>query len=150
MKKVLILGAGMVAKPIIQYLMNKNYSVTVASNTPDRALEMINNHTNGISVEWQAFDEDGLCKLIAENDIVVSLLPYTYHVMVAHHCIDEKKNMVTTSYAKPEMLELNKRAKEAGIVIINEAGLDPGIDHMSAMRVIDHIHNKGGQVEEFY
>jgi len=150
MKKVLILGAGMVAKPIIQYLLNKNYYVTVASNTPERAIEMINNNPNGKSVEWQAGDNEGLSKLIADNDITVSLLPYAFHVMVAQHCINHKKNMVTTSYAKPEMLELNKKAKDAGIVIINEAGLDPGIDHMSAMRIIDHIHNKGGQVEEFY
>ena len=150
MKKVLILGSGMVAKPIIQYLLEKNYFVTVASNTPDRAVMMINNHPNGISIDWKADDETSLWKLINDNDIIVSLLPYTFHVMVAKHCIYYRKNMVTTSYAKPEMLALDNEAKKSGVVIINEAGLDPGIDHMSAMRIIDHVHNKGGKIDEFY
>jgi len=70
--------------------------------------------------------------------------------MVAKKCIKYKKNMVTTSYVKQEMKDLDKKAKEAGILILNEVGLDPGIDHMSAMRIIDHVHKKGGKIEEFY
>jgi saccharopine dehydrogenase-like NADP-dependent oxidoreductase len=88
--------------------------------------------------------------MIADHDITVSLLPYVFHVMVARHCVAHKKNMVTTSYVKPEMYALDAAAKEAGIIILNEMGLDPGIDHMSAMRIIDKVHEREGAILEFY
>lgn len=150
MKKVLILGAGMVVNPIVRYLLDKNFIVTVATRTKSKADEMIGGHPNGRSVAWTVEQEAELDQMIAEHDLTVSLLPYLYHVMVAKKCIRLKKNMVTTSYVKPEMKALDAEAKEAGIIILNELGLDPGIDHMSAMRIIDHIHGKGGNVEEFY
>jgi saccharopine dehydrogenase-like NADP-dependent oxidoreductase len=150
MQTVLILGAGLVAKPMVQYLLGKDYHVTVASNTPDRASQMIRNHPNGRSVYWEATDEVGLVGLISNHDLTVSLLPYVFHVMVAKNCIKYHKNLVTTSYVKPEMKALDKVAKDAGIIILNEIGLDPGIDHMSAMRIIDRIHGKEGAVLEFY
>jgi saccharopine dehydrogenase (NADP+, L-glutamate forming) len=150
MSKILILGAGLVAKPIVQYLLKKNFQVTVASNTPDRAEAMIKNHPDGSSVFWEATDESALDRLVAEHDLTVSLLPYFFHVMVAKHCLKHKKNMVTTSYVKPEMRALDEDAKKAGIIFLNEIGLDPGIDHMSAMRIIDHIHNREGAVLEFH
>jgi saccharopine dehydrogenase (NADP+, L-glutamate forming) len=150
MQNILILGAGLVAKPMVQYLLEKKYHVTVASNTPDRASQMIRNHPNGISVYWEATDEAGLAGLISDHDLTVSLLPYVFHLMVARHCIKYCKNMVTTSYVKPEMKALDRQAKAAGIIILNEIGLDPGIDHMSAMRIIDKIHAKEGAVLEFY
>lgn len=150
MKNVLILGSGLVARPIIRYLLEKKYHVTVASNTPDRSDAMIAGNPNGVSVTWEADDDIGLDNLIREADVVVSLLPYVFHVMVAKKCIAHKKNMVTTSYVKPEMRELDTMAKEAGILILNEIGLDPGIDHMSAMRIIDQVHAKGGSIFEFY
>ncbi|MBN1199683.1 MAG: saccharopine dehydrogenase NADP-binding domain-containing protein [Bacteroidales bacterium] len=150
MNKILILGAGLVANPIVRYLLDKGYRVTVASNTPDRASEMIADHPHGRVVEWLADDENGLDSLIQIHDLTVSLLPYVFHVMVARRCVAHRKNMVTTSYVKPEMKDLDLAAREAGIIILNEIGLDPGIDHMSAMRIIDHIHAKGGAVLEFY
>jgi saccharopine dehydrogenase-like NADP-dependent oxidoreductase len=150
MKKVLILGAGLVVRPIVQYLLDKGYYVTVATRTKSKADEMIGGHANGKSVAWTVEDEPALDKMIAEHDLSVSLLPYAHHVMVAKKCIAHKKNMVTTSYVKPAMQALDAEAKAAGIIILNELGLDPGIDHMSAMRIIDHIHGKGGKVEEFY
>ncbi|OIP00821.1 MAG: hypothetical protein AUJ97_07615 [Bacteroidetes bacterium CG2_30_32_10] len=150
MKKVLILGAGMVVNPMVQYLLKKNIHVTIASNTKDRADKMIGNHPIGKSIDWDANDAASLEKMISENDLTVSLLPYTFHPMVAKLCIKHSKNMVTSSYVKPEMKALDEAAKKAGIIILNELGLDPGIDHMSAMKIIDHIHAKGGKVEEFY
>jgi saccharopine dehydrogenase-like NADP-dependent oxidoreductase len=150
MNKILILGAGLVAKPMVQYLLKKNYHVTVASNTIDRAEEMINNHPNGSPVFWEATDEDTLDWLVGDHDLTVSLLPYVFHVMVATHCLKHKKNMVTSSYVKPEMRALDNEVKKAGLIFLNEIGLDPGIDHMSAMRIIDHIHKKGGAVLEFH
>lgn len=150
MKKVLILGAGMVVNPIVQYLLNKSFLVTIASNTKDRSDQLLAGNPNGKSIFWLADDEQTLDKLIEEHDLVVSLLPYVFHVMVAKHCIKHKKNMVTTSYVKPEMKSLDQEAKQAGIIILNELGLDPGIDHMSAMQIIDKVHDQGGNIEEFY
>lgn len=150
MKKVLILGAGMVANPIIKYLLQKNYNVTVAALNIEDAQKMVAGFPNGKAVYWVIEDEAMLNDLIAGHDIAVSLLPYVYHLNVAHVCLKHKKNMVTTSYVKPEMKALDTAVREAGLIFINEMGLDPGIDHMSAMRIIDTIHAKGGKVEEFY
>lgn len=150
MKKVLILGSGMVARPIIQYLLNKGIYVTVASNTIERAKKLIGKNPKGNAIFWDANDTDALDNFIEDHDITVSLLPYAFHVMVAEKCIAHKKNMVTTSYVKPEMYALDKKAREAGVLIINECGLDPGIDHMSAKRIIDTVHGFGGKIKEFY
>jgi saccharopine dehydrogenase-like NADP-dependent oxidoreductase len=150
MKKVLILGAGMVVKPIVTYLLEKGFEVTVATRTKSKAEAMIGSHVNGTAVAWTVEDENGLSDMVASHDLTVSLLPWTYHITVAKQCIAHKKNMVTTSYVKPEMKALDAQAKEAGIIILNELGLDPGIDHMSAMRIIDHVHGLGGKIEEFY
>ncbi|MFH1937789.1 MAG: saccharopine dehydrogenase C-terminal domain-containing protein, partial [Bacteroidota bacterium] len=150
MKKVLILGSGLVACPIIRYLLGKGFRVTVASNTPDRAVEMIRGHKNGFSIDWDAGDELTLSSLVAEHDLTVSLLPWTFHLQVAKLCLKHRKSMVTTSYVKPEMKQLDQAARAAGVLFLNEIGLDPGIDHMSAMRIIDHIHNREGAVLEFY
>lgn len=149
-KKVLILGAGLVAQPIIRHLLKFGLKVTVASNTPDRAEVMIAGNKNGKNINWSVDDKKTLDKLISESDIVVSLLPYAFHVTVAEHALKHKKSMVTTSYVKPEMQELDKEAKKAGVIILNELGLDPGIDHMSAMRIIDNVHKKNGKIKEFY
>jgi saccharopine dehydrogenase (NADP+, L-glutamate forming) len=150
MKSVLILGAGLVAGPIIRHLLAKNYKVTVASNTPERAEELTHQHPNSHVIDWSVNDEALLKEMVDAHDIVVSLLPYAFHYKVAKQCIASGKDMVTTSYVKSEMQSLDAEAKKANVIILNEIGLDPGIDHMSAMRVIDHIHNKGGKVEEFY
>ncbi|MBK7175332.1 MAG: saccharopine dehydrogenase NADP-binding domain-containing protein [Bacteroidales bacterium] len=88
--------------------------------------------------------------MVSEHDLTVSLLPYLFHLTVAKQCLKHRRNMVTTSYVKPEMQALDAEAREAGIIILNESGLDPGIDHMSAMRIIDHVHAKGGKIDEFY
>jgi len=150
MNNVLILGAGLVARPAITYLLEKGYNVTVAAMNYDRAVELVKGYKNGKAIEWVTDNTTLLDEMINDNDIVVSLLPYKFHIMVAERCIVFKKNMVTTSYVKPEMQALDESVKKAGIIILNEVGLDPGIDHMSAMRIIDHIHSKGGEVEEFY
>jgi saccharopine dehydrogenase-like NADP-dependent oxidoreductase len=91
-----------------------------------------------------------LDKLVADYDIAVSLLPYKYHSDVAKVCLKLGKSLVTTSYIQPEMKDLDESARKAGLLFLNEIGLDPGIDHMTAMKIIDLIHNKGGRVEEFY
>ncbi len=150
MYKVLILGAGMVVKPIVKYLLEKDIYVTVATRTRSKAEAMTGNHPKGKALEWTVDDEEGLDRMIGDHDITVSLLPWAWHPLVARFCIRHKKNLVTTSYVKPEMQELDGKAKDAGIIILNELGLDPGIDHMSAMRIIDNVHGKGGKIEGFY
>jgi saccharopine dehydrogenase-like NADP-dependent oxidoreductase len=150
MKKVLILGAGMVVKPMVEYLLKNNISLMIASPMKDRADEMIKGNPLGLSIDWSMDDPVMLEKLIVEYDITVSLLPYKYHSEIAKLCLLHFKPLVTTSYIQPEMMQLNTAAQKAGILFLNEIGLDPGIDHMTAMRIIDHIHSNGGKVEEFY
>jgi len=150
MKKVLILGAGMVVKPIVEYLLEHKITLVIASPMKQRADAMIKGNPLGSSVDWSMDDPEVLDKLVAEHDLVVSLLPYKYHAEVAKVCLKYKKSMVTTSYIQPEMKSLNGAARSAGVLFLNEMGLDPGLDHMTAMKVIDYIHLKGGKVEEFY
>lgn len=149
-QKVLILGAGMVVQPIVDYLLDNNIKVTVASRTLEKAEKAINNHANGIAVGWTIEDLMGLESMVIDNDLIVSLLPYSHHVTVAELCIKHKTNMLTTSYVSNEMNALDDQAKKAGIIILNEIGVDPGFDHMTAMRIIDKVHDEGGKVEEFY
>jgi saccharopine dehydrogenase-like NADP-dependent oxidoreductase len=150
MKKVLILGAGLVSKPMVEYLLERNYEIRIASPMKERADDMIRNNPNGSSIDWSMDDQETLKKMISEYDITVSLLPYRFHSEVAGLCIRYKKPLVTTSYVQPAMKLLDEAAKKAGIILLNEVGLDPGVDHMSAMKVIDKIHANGGKVEEFY
>ena len=150
MKKILILGAGLVVKPIVTYLLQHGFHVTIASPMKPRAEEMIQGHPNGVAIDWTMDEEEKLDGMIMNHDLTVSMLPYVFHVQVAKKCLKHHKDMVTASYVKPEMQALDAEAKSAGIIILNELGLDPGIDHMSAMRIIDTIHAKGGKVEEFY
>ncbi|MBS3807704.1 MAG: saccharopine dehydrogenase NADP-binding domain-containing protein [Bacteroidales bacterium] len=150
MKKVLILGAGMVVKPMVDYLLKNGFYVTIASRTKSKAENILNNRKNGESKQWTVDDEATLDTLVRDHDLTVSFLPYAYHAMAAKMCIRHKKNMVTTSYVQPEMVELDQPAKDAGIVILNEIGVDPGIDHMSAKKIIDQVHQQNGKIEEFY
>lgn len=150
MKKVLILGAGMVVKPMVDYLLENGFYVTIASRTKSKAEGILKGRPNGESRQWTVDDEPSLDTMVKDHDLTVSFLPYAYHAMVAKKCIRHSKNMVTTSYVQPEMVELDQPAREAGIVILNEIGVDPGIDHMSAKKVIDHVHQQNGKIEEFY
>src|SRR5215470_11923418 len=126
MQKVLILGAGLICRPIVRYLLDSgNVEVTQATRTIDKARGMIANHPNGKAVTLDVTQPEAaarLDELVRGTDLAVSLLPYTYHVMVAEACIRHRKNMLTTSYVSPAMRALEPRAKEAGIVILNEAG----------------------------
>ena len=150
MKKVLILGAGMVVKPMVEYLLENNFRLTIASPMKPRADEIIKEHPNGTAIDWSMDDPDTLERLVNEHDITVSLLPYKFHTDVGRICLKNKKSLVTTSYVQPEMQALNDDVKKSGLTFLNEIGLDPGIDHMSAMKIIDHIHGKGGKVDKFY
>lgn len=150
MNKVLILGAGLVVKPMVEYLMMNNYRLMIASPMKERADMMINGNPLGSSLDWSMDDRETLDKLVAEYDLTVSFLPFSFHAEIAKVSIKHCKPLVTTSYVQAEMQALDSAAKKAGIILLNEIGLDPGIDHMSAKRIIDQIHATGGKVEEFY
>jgi saccharopine dehydrogenase-like NADP-dependent oxidoreductase len=150
MKKVLILGAGLVVKPMVEYLLDNGIGLLIASPMKDRADEMINGNPLGSSLDWSMDDPETLDRIVSQYDITVSLLPFRYHPEVAAVCLRHGKSLVTTSYIQPEMAAMHEQVRKAGLLFLNEIGLDPGIDHMTAMRIIDHIHGKGGKVEEFY
>jgi saccharopine dehydrogenase-like NADP-dependent oxidoreductase len=149
-KEILILGAGMVARPIVSYLLEQpNYRVTVASRTVAKAEQLIGRHGRGVARALNVEDDRALEADVRAADIVISLVPYTYHVKIAKLCLAHKKHLVTTSYVSPAMRELDAPARAAGLLFLNEIGLDPGIDHMSAMRIIHAAQRKGGIVESF-
>jgi saccharopine dehydrogenase (NADP+, L-glutamate forming) len=150
MKKVLILGAGLVAKPMVEYLLEKGLKLLIASPMKERADEMIKGNPLGSSLDWSMDDQDRLDRLVAEYDITVSLLPFNFHADVAKICLKHKKHLVTTSYVQPPMMALDEAARDAGVLFLNELGLDPGLDHMTAMKIIDYVHLNGGKVEEFF
>ncbi len=149
-EKVLVLGAGMVVQPLVDFLLENNIKVTVASRTLSKAEKAINHHPFGKAIRWTIDDMASLEEMVKDHDLIVSLLPYQHHVKVAKLCIKHKTNMLTTSYVSEEMKALDEAAQKAGILILNEIGVDPGYDHMTAMRIIDKVHERGGKVEEFY
>ena len=150
MKKVLILGVGLVVKPMVEYLLGNNFNVVIACRKKERADAMLMDHPNGKHVMWSMEETGKLEDIINDSDITVSLLPYKFHTDVARICLKYLKPMVTTSYVQAEMNAMDPDVRKAGLLFLNEIGLDPGIDHMSAMKIIDHIHGRGGNVEEFY
>lgn len=150
MHHVLILGAGLVAGPMVSYLLGQSdIEVTVASRTVSKAEALVGGHPQGRALALNAKETAALNALVEKADLVVSLLPYTYHLQVAEQCLQHQKHLVTTSYVKPEMKALDPAVKKAGLIFLNEIGLDPGIDHMSAMRVIDQIKAQGGNLTTF-
>jgi saccharopine dehydrogenase (NADP+, L-glutamate forming) len=151
MKSVLILGAGLVAKPLVRYLLDQpDFHVKVASRTVSKAEKLVGGHPRGESQGLNVDDTATLKNLISQADLVISMVPYTHHVTVANLSIELKKHMVTTSYVSEAMRKLDQKAKDAGILILNEIGLDPGIDHMSAMKIIHDVQNEGGRIKSFY
>lgn len=151
MKNVLVLGAGLVTRPIVRYLLDQpDFRVTVASRTVSKAEKLINGHPRGVAKTLLVDNKPALSDLISRADLVVSLVPYTYHPIVAELCINMGKQMVTTSYVSEAMKKLDEKAKKAGILILNEIGVDPGIDHMSAMRIIHSVEEKGGKIVSFF
>ncbi len=150
MKKVLILGAGLVAKPLVRYLLDQpDFEVEVASRTVSKAIKLIDNHPQGTARELNLKNEEGLKEEVSRSDLVISMVPYSFHPKVAQYCLEFKKNMVTTSYVSEVMKNLDAEAKKAGILILNEVGLDPGIDHMEAMRIIHEVEEKEGEILSF-
>jgi len=150
MRTILIIGAGRSASSLIQYLLNKsdteNLHLIIGDLSLALAQKKTNNHPNATPIALDIFDENQRKEAIQKADIVISMLPAHMHIEVARDCVIFKKHMVTASYVSDTMLELDASAKENNLIFMNEIGLDPGIDHMSAMKVIDEIREKGGKM----
>jgi saccharopine dehydrogenase-like NADP-dependent oxidoreductase len=150
MRNILIIGAGRSASSLIKYLLDKseieNLHLTIGDLSLELAERKTNNHKNATAIALDIFDENQRKTEIQKADIVISMLPAHLHIEVAKDCVVYKKHMVTASYISDAMLELDAAAKENNLIFMNEIGLDPGIDHMSAMKVIDEIRDKGGKM----
>lgn len=149
-RKVLLLGAGFVTRPTAVELDKAGVAVTVACRTLESAKKLANGlqHASAISIDVD--NTDALEKEIAKNELVISLIPYTYHVKVIKAAINKKVNVVTTSYVSEAMMALDKEAKEAGITVFNEIGVDPGVDHLYAIKTISEVQKAGGKITGFW
>jgi len=147
MEKVAVLGSGFVTKPAVDYFLDKcGYEVILTSIQKQEAEKLIDNRPGGRAVCWTIDQLDLLDKLVSEVDLVMSMIPPSMHIPVAKACLKHKKNMVTASYISPEMDELHPEAQHRDILILNEVGEDPGLDHMCAKKMIDEIKALGGKV----
>ncbi len=153
MKNILLIGAGRSASSLIKYLLDhstaENWNVTVADVSLELVQQKTNNHPNSRAIAIDINDEMQREQEITRADIVISMLPAFMHMSVAKDCVRLKKHLATASYVSKEMAALNDEAKAAGIILMNEIGLDPGVDHASAMKIIDEIHEKGGELTLF-
>ena len=150
MKNILIIGAGKSSSFLIKYLLEKSdeekLKIIIGDISTVNADKIINNHKNAKSIILDIFNKKQRQEFIEKTDIVISMLPARLHIEVAKDCILFSKHMVTASYVSDEMKALDKAAKEKGLVLMNEIGLDPGIDHMSAMQILDKIRNQGAKM----
>lgn len=153
MKRILVLGAGRSSAWLIRYLLEQavsyNWHITVADQSEAMALKKTKHHANS-SVATIAFEQENTWEhLVQSSHAVISLLPPTCHINIAHVCLKHKVSLFTASYVSPEMKSLDEAAKSAGLLFLNEMGLDPGIDHLSAMALIDNLHQQGARIDSF-
>ncbi|PIE89081.1 MAG: hypothetical protein CR997_12930 [Acidobacteria bacterium] len=153
MKRVLVLGAGMVAKPFVEEMLNQGFKTTCVDVDLERAQSMLDDHPNantlGKALSADLRDQETLDQLIQDSDLVTSLLPPPFHPSIAKRCLANKKNLITTSYMSPEMQSMSDEAAKAGLLFLNETGLDPGIDHMTVMTLKDEVLADGGKIVGF-
>lgn len=153
MTNILVFGAGKSSSYLIRYLLEQSakyfWQITVADAQINAALERIGDHSFGSAVQLDIHEEILRKRLISNANIVISLLPPALHYIVAKDCLELKKNLVTASYVSDQIKELHTEARNAGLLFMNEIGLDPGIDHMSAMKIIDEIERLGGDIYSF-
>ena len=153
MKKILVIGAGRSAATLLRYLLDNaksnNWFVIVADSSKELAKVAVRVGEQGKGICFDVNNIEKREKEINNADIVISMLPARMHIMVAKDCVRLKKHLVTASYVSSEIAELDQTAKESGVLLLNEIGLDPGIDHMSAMQVIDEVKANGGVLTSF-
>lgn len=154
MKSILIIGAGRSSSSLIRYLLDhavaNNWQVRVGDVDEKMAASKVQEHSAGSSFRFDINDAAQREAEVGKATLVISMLPAFMHGAVAKECVKQGKHLVTASYVSDEMRALDADAKKAGVILLNECGLDPGIDHMSAMQVIDSVREKGGTMNAFY
>lgn len=152
MRAILVLGAGRSSSSLIKYLLDhsklNDWLVTVGDFSAEAAYEKVKGHERGIAVRFD-INDDSSERLIAAADVVISLLPAALHPLVAIRCLKHNKHLLNASYVSEEIRGFHDEAFAKGLLFLNECGLDPGIDHMSAMQVIDGIRSQGGKLTSF-
>ncbi|KAI9017436.1 Saccharopine dehydrogenase [Gaertneriomyces semiglobifer] len=149
-KKILLLGAGYVAGPCLKYLLRREENViSIASRRVENGKKLADGHPRVHPISLDVHDDAALEAAIAKHDIVISLIPYTHHARVINAAVKHKKHVVTTSYVSPAMEAFDQAAKDAGVTVFNEIGVDPGIDHLYAIKTIDEVHKEGGKILSF-
>ncbi len=153
MKHVLVIGAGKSTGVLIEYLLSQaerdDWSVKVVDRSADAARRRVGDHARGTAESFDASDGPQRDKLVSASDLVVSMLPAHLHGPVARACLQFRKHFVSASYVSAEVRELDTPAQGEGITLLNEMGLDPGIDHMSAMSILDGLRGRGARITAF-
>ena len=154
MKRILVLGAGRMASTLIDYLVDRGqqeqWQVRVADVSETLAMEKVQGYANASAVGFDVTDATQLSKEVANASLVISLLPVSFHVEVARICLELRTHLLTASYVTKEMKDLHQEAVNKGVLLLNECGLDPGLDHMTAISALDKIRiEQGGQVDSF-
>jgi saccharopine dehydrogenase-like NADP-dependent oxidoreductase len=154
MKKILVIGAGLSTVVLIDYLLENaekhDWHITVGDISEEFALKKVNGNSRGSAVVFDINDDFESWNTIAQHDVVISMLPAQFHHLVAVKCIGLRKPMLTASYVTDEIRELDEKARQVGVPILMELGVDPGIDHMSALNIIHRIEREGGKLTSFY
>ena len=150
MRRILLIGAGKSSSSLVKYLKEKSekeqLQIIIGDLSLENAEKFAGNHPNTKAIQLDIFKAEERQTAIKEADIVISMLPARFHIEVAKDCVNFNKNLVTASYVSDEMQALDEEVKKKGLTFMNEIGVDPGIDHMSAMQVIDRIREKGGKM----
>lgn len=153
MKTILVLGAGLSASSLFRYLIShledEDWTLRIANINVKSLENKFGNNPKIKLIELDASNEEDRRACIAHVDLVISMLPPSFHYDVAHDCIELKTDLITPSYVSDEMKSLHDKAVQREVTIVNEMGVDPGIDHMSAMKIIDKINKKGGKIKSF-
>lgn len=153
MKNIFVIGAGRSATTLIGYFLEhaeeQDWHLTVGDISAELCEKKIFGHPRGRAIAFDVFNAAQRKEEISKADIIVSMLPASMHVEVAKECVELGKHLTTASYISKEMKALNDAAQAKGLTLLNETGLDPGIDHLSAMKLIDEIRNDGGEIKHF-
>jgi saccharopine dehydrogenase-like NADP-dependent oxidoreductase len=153
MKTLLVIGAGLSSSSLIRYFLQnaaqEDWQIRVVDQDLDLVKRKLNNHPRAVALSFNALDPVERRSEIERADLVISMLPARFHIDVARDCLELRTHLITPSYVSAEMKQLHEAAQQAGIIFLNEIGVDPGIDHMSAKKLIDEIEEKGGKLTIF-
>lgn len=153
MQQILIIGAGRSCTSLIDYLLThapkEQWKITIAEKDVKLAESKIKGHENASVIDFDVFDEPTLSQVVTDHDLIISMLPASLHIHVAKKCAEIGRHFLTASYLTKDIKSLNDQFEKAGKTVIMEMGLDPGIDHMSAMKVLDELKEKGFKLTGF-